>query len=225
MTLAELMEEIGNIVMDSRLESFYKRWINEAILEIAADFTLPALRLNEPATLPVTTATWLYAVPDTFQKQLFRAADSEFNHIHILPDLDSLDRRDRSHVDIGDHVTNLAVRDQEIGVYPLAAESIKLWFYRLPTLLDAADSVPTCIPTAYHSRVIMPKVVIKCFRALQDMVIDAPHQSIMFWQAEYKKGLYGEPNGDIGMINFLVREKKPRRHGGRDPIGSGSWGY
>ena len=37
MTLAELMDEIKNIVVDSSLEQFYKRWINEAILEIAAD--------------------------------------------------------------------------------------------------------------------------------------------------------------------------------------------
>lgn len=221
MTLAELMEEIGNIVVDSSLEPFYKRWINEAILEIAADFALPALRLIEPVTLPVTTATWLYAVPTTFHKQLFRAADSAFNPIHILPDLDSLDHRDISHIDTGDHVTHLAVRDQKLGVYPKATESINLWFYKLPTLLNAPDSVPTCIPTAYHSRVIMPKVVVKNFRALQDMVVDAPHQSIMFWQKEYQKGLYGEPYGDIGMINFLAREKPPRRHGGRDPIGSG----
>lgn len=218
MTLAELMEEIGNIVVDSSLEPFYKRWINEAILEIAADFALPALRLIEPATLVVTTATWIYNVPGTFHKQLFRAADSAFNPIHILPDLDSLDERDLDHDETGNHVTNLAVRDQKIGIYPKATESIKLWFYELPVPLNAPDSVPTCIPTAYHSRVIIPKVVVKNFRVLQDMVIDAPHQSIMFWQKEYQKGLYGEPYGDIGMVNFLARAKPPRRHGGRDPL-------
>jgi hypothetical protein len=219
MTLAELMEEIGNIVVDSSLEPFYKRWINMAILEIAADFTLPALRLNEPALLPVTTATWLYDVPANFQKQLFRAANSEFSPINIMPDLNDLDNRDLDHDDTGDHVTAMAVRDQMIGVYPLAAESIKLWYYKLPAVLDAGSDIPTCIPAAYHSRVIISKVVVKNFRALQDMVIDAPHQSIMFWQSEYKKGLYGEPYGDIGMVNFLAREKPPRRHGGRDPIG------
>ena len=218
MTLAELMEEIGLLVEDSRMEQFYKRWINEAILEIAADFFLPALRLNEPVILPVTTATWLYDVPATYQKKLFRAADSLFNSITILPDLDSLDDLDLDHDETGDYVTHVAVRDRKIGVFPLATESIKLWFYKLPTALDASQSVPTCIPTAYHSRVIIPKVVVKNFRALQDMVLDAPHQSIMFWQEEYRQGLYGAPRGDIGMLNYLAREKPPRRHGGRDPI-------
>ena len=218
MTLAELMEEIGNIVVDTSLEPFYKRWINEAILEIAADHTLPALRLNEPVTLAVTTAAWLYAAPASYLKQLFRAADSEYGPIKILPDLDSLDNLDLDHHETGDHVTHLAVRDQKIGVYPKATESIKLWFYKLPTPLASADNVPTCIPAAYHSRVIIPKVVTKNFRALQDMVIAAPHQSIMFWQEEYRQGLYGSPRGDIGLLNFIAREKPPRRHGGRDPI-------
>jgi hypothetical protein len=218
MNLAELMDEIKTIVVDSSLEQFYKRWINEAILEIAADHALPALRLNEPAILPVTTATWLYDVPATYQKKLFRAADSVYAPINILPDLYYLDDRDLEHADTGDHVTHLAVRDQKIGIYPKATESIKLWFYKLPTPLNAPDSIPTYIPTAFHSRVIISKVVVKNFRVLQDMVIEAPHQSIMFWQKEYQKGLYGEPYGDIGMINFLARENPPRRHGGRDPI-------
>ena len=218
MTLAELMEEIGLLVEDSRMEQFYKRWINEAILEIAADFFLPALRLNEPVALPVTTTTWLYDVPTTYHKKLFRAADSVFNPITILPDLDSLDDRDLDHDEIESHVTHVAVRDRKIGTFPKAAESIKLWFYKLPTVLEDPGDIPTCIPTAYHSRVIIPKVVVKNFRALQDLVIDAPHQSIMFWQEEYRQSLYGSPRGDIGMINYLAREKPPRRHGGRDPI-------
>jgi hypothetical protein len=218
MTLAELKEEIGILVSDSSLEQYYKRWINEAILEIAADFSLPSLRLNEPALLLVTTSTWLFNIPATYQKQLFRAADSEYTPIHILQDLNLLDERDLDHDDTGDHVTHVAVRDQKIGIYPMADESIKLWFYKLPTTLDGLGDIPTCIPTAYHSRVIIPKVVIKNFRVLQDLVIDAPHQSLMFWQREYQKGLYGEPYGDIGMINYLAREKPPRRHGGRDPI-------
>lgn len=218
MTLAELMEEIGLLVEDSSMEQFYKRWINEAILEIAADFFLPALRLNEPATLPVTTAAWLYDVSATYHKKLFRATDSLFAPIHILPDLDSLDERDLDHDETESHVTHVAIRDRKIGIFPKAAESIKLWFYELPTPLDDPDSIPTCIPTAYQPRVIIPKVVVRNFRALQDLIIDAPHQSIMFWQEEYRQGLYGSPRGDIGMLNYLAREKPPRRHGGRDPI-------
>jgi hypothetical protein len=219
MNLDELIEEIGTIVADSSLQSFYMRWINEAILEIAADFPLPALRLNDPIPLVIATSSWLYIAPATYQKQLFRAADSDFNRIRIMRDLDALDGLDLDHDDIGDHVTHLATRDRTIGVYPKAAETINLWFYKKPASLDNGTHVPTCIPESYHSRVIIPKVVVKNFRALQDMVIAPPHQSILFWQKEYLKGLNGEPRGDIGMLNFLGRERKPRRHCGKDPVG------
>lgn len=219
MNLNELMEEIENIVVDSSLKPFYQRWINEAILEIAADFPLPALRLNEPAHLTIATTNWIYAAPTNYHKQLFRAADSEFNQIRIMRDLDALDGLDLDHDDTGDHVTHLATRDQKFAVYPKAAEIINLWFYEKPAPLTSGSQVPACIPTAYHSRVIIPKVVVKNFRALQDMVIAPPHQSIIFWQKEYLKGLNGEPHGDIGMLNFLGRERKPRRHGGKDPVG------
>jgi hypothetical protein len=108
--------------------------------------------------------------------------------------------------------------DPKLGVYPLANDTLYLWYYQKPDpLLDDGDS-PRWMPEAYHYRVIVPKIIIKNFQLLQDLIKDAPHQSLAYWEEQYRKGLYGEPRGDIGLINFLARCKKPRRHGGRNPL-------
>jgi len=218
MTLADLMEELETIVVDDSLAPFYKRWINEAILEIATDFHLPALRLIDPVPLPVTTVTWLFDAPANYHKKLFRAVDSTYNSIKVCRTIDTLHDLDIQHTETGDHVTHLAVQDRKIGTFPKATESIYLWFYELPDPLENDEDEVACIPAAYQPRVIIPKLVIKNFKLLQDMVVAPPHQSILFWQEEYRQGLYGSPRGEIGMVYYLAREKGPRRHGGRDPL-------
>lgn len=219
MTLADLMEELETIVVDDSLAPFYKRWINEAILEIATDFDLPALRLIEPVEFPVTESDWLYDAPENFHKKLFRAVDSSYNPIKVCRTIDTLHDLDIEHTETGEHLTHLAVQDRKIGTYPKATETARLWFYELPDPLENPEDPVTCIPEAYQPRVIIPKLVVKNFKLLQDMVVAPPHQSILFWQEEYRQGLYGSPRGDIGLIYYLVKERGgPRRHGGRDPL-------
>jgi hypothetical protein len=233
MTLKELEEEIGIIVNDASLAEYYKRWINEAVLAIAEDLALPALRLTNPATVTITSDAWEFPVPDNFQKQLFRAgvftgtpSAGTYYPLHIAKrGFDTLNDLDPAHTQTDTHPWQIAIQHHSIGVFPKADDTLYLWYFKKPTLLSKPNDVPTCIPDAYHPRVIIPKVIIKNFRALQDMVIQPPHQSIQFWQNEYKAGLYGERYGDVGLVNVLAREKPPRRHGGHDPIWTGwrSW--
>ena len=60
--------------------------------------------------------------------------------------------------------------------------------------------------------------MIKNFKLLQDMMAEPPHQSLAWWMSEYQNGLYGSARGDIGMINIIAKDLKPKRHGGRDPL-------
>ena len=218
MNLNELETELRLYVEDDSLAAHFKGWINNAITEIANDFALPALKLKSTTTLTVTEADWLYDMPSAYMKDLYKCYDSDFNKITIKHSLDDIDTLDIDHDDTGDHVTHVAVRDSQIGVYPMAAEAINLWFYEKPTDLSVATDTPNCIPSQYHDRVIIPKVVIKAYHLLIDMSSQPPHQSLAWWMAKYRAGLYGEPNGDIGMINCLARDKKVRRHGGGDPL-------
>jgi hypothetical protein len=218
MTLEQLIAQIDLVVKDSDLAANYPDWINAAISELAADFDLPALRRIDPAQLAVTEYGWLYDMPENYQKGLFRARNGNYGKVHIARDIDDIHRKDIDHDQVEDAVAHVGVQDRKLGVFPKANDTLYLWFYEAPApLVEPGDKV-TCIPAEYQARVIIPKLVVKNFTILQDLVIDAPHQSIAFWQAELQAGLYGRPHGEIGLLNFLVKARGIRRHGGRDPL-------
>ena len=218
MNLGQLESELALYVQDSSLETHFKSWLNNAVYEIANDFFLPALRLKEPTSLTVTESDWLYDLPDTYMKKVFKAYDSDYNKIIIKRSLDDLDELNIEHDETADHVTHIAVRDTQIGIFPMAAETIKLWFYKKPTDLAKDTDELTCIPAQYHSRVVISKVIIKAYHLLMDLSSQQPDKSLSWWRNNYSEGLFGSPNGDVGMLNCFARDKKPRRHGGRDPI-------
>jgi hypothetical protein len=218
MNLEQLQAELELIVVDVSLTPYFKSWLNNAISEIAFDFSLPALKLQEPVSLTVDETSWLYDMPSSYQKNLFKCYDSDWNKITIKRNLGDLDATDPDHDETADHVTHVAVRDSKIGIYPKAAEDIKLCFYEKPTDLSASTDVPTCIPVEYHQRVIISKVVIRAYHLLVDMTVKSPPQSLAWWKRNYSEGLYGSAGGDIGMINCFTRDKKPKRSGGRNPL-------
>jgi hypothetical protein len=204
--------------VDASLTPYFKDWINNAISEIAFDFSLPALKLQEPVLLTVDETDWLYDMPPSYQKNLFKCYDSDWNKITIKRNMGDLDATDIDHDETADHVAHVAVRDLKIGIYPKAAEDIKLWFYEKPTDLVDSTDVPACIPGEYHQRVIISKVVIRAYHLLIDMTLKSPHQSLAWWKKNYSEGLYGSEGGDIGLINTFVRDRKPKRTGGKCPL-------
>ena len=136
--------------------------------------------------------------------------------------------RNPAHDATGDHVTWVATgmqgKDYYLGIYPLplAAEVLQLWDYRKPAPLIKPADVPDCIPPEYHERVILAKCVLKNLRFFTDVIEDGPMKSQAYWEGLYRRGLYGEPMGDIGLVNYLAKLRGgPKRHGGRDPIGPG----
>ena len=218
MNLEQLQAELELIVVDASLASHFTDWLNLAINEIAFDFSLPALKLQEPVSLTVNETDWLYDMPSSYQKNLFKCYDSDWSKITVKRSLSDLDAADIDHDETADHVTRVAVRDLKIGIYPKAAEDIKLWFYEKPTDLVESVDVLTCIPEAYHYRVVISKVVVKNYHLLMDMSTNPPHRSLEWWRGNYSEGLFGSARGDIGLINCLARDKKPKRRGGRDPL-------
>ena len=78
MNLGELETALNLAVNDKSLVGYFTGWINNAILELAADLELPALKTVTPTALDVTTATWLFALPVDFHKKLFRCADENY---------------------------------------------------------------------------------------------------------------------------------------------------
>jgi hypothetical protein len=224
MTLAEMEQTLSLVVQDASLRPHFAQMLNDALLEVAGDFDLPALRRLTPLEFPVTTANWLYALPETFHKKLFRCVDSAWSTVTIRPVIDDLDNLDLDHDEVGDLVTDVAVRDtgmdKYLGVYPLANDTLRLWFYEKPERLVKPDDLPRCLPAEYHDRVLVTKCILKNFQYFTDFIEDGPQKSLVYWDNQYRQGLYGSRAGDIGLINFLVKAQGgPQRRGGRDPIG------
>ena len=231
MNLTKLVAALSRVVIDDKLGEGFEQALNDTILELAGDFELPALKLLDPVELTVDGSKWLWPMPSTFHKNLFQVANSSltpWGHVHIHHDIEDLNRRNPAHDRTGDHVSMVATGMQGNRWYlgirplPLTLDVLKLWFYRKPVVLKEPDDEPDCIPPEYHYRVIVVKTVIQNFRLWTDAIEDGPMKSIAYWEGLYKKGLYGEPMGDIGLVNYLAKLRGgPRRHGGHDPIGPG----
>lgn len=211
LTLGELLNELRLIIKDhAAVEDFLTGWVNEAVLQIATDFDLPTLRRVNPASLTVTTTNWVYSLPNDYHKRLFKVMNQAGQPVHILPDISYLDAMDYNHAQTGDNVRYVAVSGRNLGIYPKANETLSLWYYRLPDVLDDADDQITAIPPEFHRRLLLPLVVLMNFESLQDMAIEAPIQSFGFWQAKYQQGLYGSPRGPMGFVHWLAREHGTR---------------
>jgi hypothetical protein len=219
MELRELMDEIYLHVRDDHLkENFFKAWINEAILAIATDNRLPALKRNEPFNLPVNTGAWLYDLPEVYHQGFVKCRNLNWDTVTILGSLDDLDSWDIDHDETGEAITHVAVRDRKLGVFPKANDTARLWFSNKPEVLDLPTDRIICIPEQFQRRVIIPKVVILAFPIIMDMGVDMPHKSLAYWQGKYSEGLFGSPKGEIGMVPWLAAQRPPRRHGGRQPL-------
>jgi hypothetical protein len=225
MNLGELENALKRAVQDPSIEDLLVGWINNAILELAADFELPALKLRTPTPLTITTANWLYDLPDDFQKNLFMCATADYSEISRYRTLSYLDRLDMDHDEIADHPSAVAWVEgdegNQLGVYPKANDTLYLWYYKKPALLVKPSDIPSCIPESYHYRAILPKATVKAYEHLQDQVENFDIKGLQYWQAKLTAGLRGSPVEGIGLINYLSKTQGgPRRTGGRDPVGA-----
>jgi hypothetical protein len=222
MNLGELEKALHLGVQDESLREYYPQWINNALLELAADYELPALKSVTPTSLAVTTDDWLYDAPADFHKTIFRCANSLYGKIGVCRTMEDLNRLDLDHNETGEHVTRVVATETLIGVYPKASETIYLWYYKKPTALVRAEDVPICIPAAYHARVLLPKTKLVAYELLQDQVEAFDQRGLQYWQAKLAAGINGSPADGVGMLNYLAKiQGGPRRTGGRDPVGVG----
>lgn len=219
MNLEQLENELDLIIMDRTLKPRFRDWLNQAVEEIATDFHLPGLRTMEPWRLAVNADNWLYDMPENYLKSVYRVArGTDFYPVTILRDIAELEGLDPGHREVGEDVNCVGITGAKIGIYPKANDILWLWYYRRPIPMENPQDEPDGIPPAFHGRVLIPKVVIRNFKLIQDMMTQPPHKSLEWWLEEYKTGLYGSARGEIGLINCIARDKGVRRHGGRDPL-------
>ncbi len=240
MTLDELVKEVYSVNRDPSTETSIPVWLNQAVLELAAEYELPALRLRQPAVLTTTTAAYLYDIADavhplgyTYQKRLFRVTSAQFQQgFGLEPDPRWLDDTDPGRTQTGDAVMRVAVEGDQLSVFPRANDSLNLWFYRNPVPMVAGDDTPDGIPAPYHYRVLVPYTVLRTFRVypemLDNLVVGDNSKMLALWTARLNQGLYGD-NVQIGLMQYIQKAQRVGTPRVRGPAyGSslgGRWGW
>jgi hypothetical protein len=236
MTLKELEDYIDTITDDASLKPFFKDWINMAILQVASDVELPALRRVTPAApITVDNSNWIWPLPTDFHKLLFRCGYTDsitgkFRNLTVHDRISDLELRD--HTLVRDQVSSVATFTQEdpggtgekayLGIYPLPTAPVNLltWYYQKPLVLTKPSDVCGCIPLPYHERVIPPYVIVKNYQAILDQAINVNIQGLTYWEGKVNEAMVGREGGPLGLRYYLAKLKgKPRRTGGRDPVG------
>lgn len=220
MTVDELKTHIKNVLQDPTIEYSLDQFIEEERLSFSAEYELPSLKLFEPVTLSVTTATWLYDMPATYQKKVFRARNGDTNGawLPIHRDIAAIERMDFDHTETDTYVSEIAVEDRKIAVYPKANDTLSLFYYKKPDVADDIDE----IPDEWAAKVLVPRIVLRAFRVYPELArenIAENPKALDYWRTRQRESLYGSVHtGEIGYLNTLVKNKPPRRRGGRDPL-------
>lgn len=227
--LSDITAALALVVGDPRLADFAQSWVNEAVFDIATEIDLPRLKIAEPAPVTVTTAGWLFDVPEDYHKGLFACENSTRDMLGVSMrhpqgqrfSIEDINALDSDHDETATNVDTVAICDEKrkLAVYPKANDTLYLWFFEKPENLDSENSRLVCIPRPYVWKVLIPKLVIRNFEVLVDMMVDMSDRPLLYWERKYREGLYGSEGGDIGMLNYFAKQKgKPRRHGGRDSL-------
>ena len=221
MTLDDYKAELQWVLQDPPVESAFDKIIREERLSFAAEYDLPALKLDQPFIGSVTVDNWLYELPASYHKHVFKARNSDPNEYWFRPiarDIAVIDRMDFKHQQTGSYVSHLAIADRHMAVYPKANDQILLWFYQKP---DVAEDI-TEIPDEFISKVLTPRIVMRCMRLYPDLArenITENRLSLDYWRTLQREGLYGSvQTGSTGFINWLTKSHPPRRRGGRTPL-------
>jgi hypothetical protein len=220
-TRDEYTAELRWLMKDPDVESAFDQLLRQERLSFAAEYDLPALRLDQPFIGEVTTDDWLYSLPFSYQKNVFKSRNSNPQEHWFRPiyrDIGAIDARDFDHNDIGPYVECIAIADRHMAIYPKANDTIYTWFYRKPDV----DEDITEIPDEWISRVLTPRIVLRCYRLYPDLArenMTENRASLDWWRTQLHEGLFGsQATGLTGWINVIQKSKPPRMRGGRQPL-------
>ena len=242
MNLTQLTTELKMLLVDPTVESSLTAWLNESVVELAAQFELPGLKLKLPAILTTTTAAWQYrmsqdVVPPvsghTYMKNVFRVTNAQHERGMVIHrEIETIDRRDPDHDETAAAVNQVAIEDETddavIAIYPKANDTLNLWYYRRPVDMSFPTDVPDGIPEAFHRSVLLSKVVLKAFRVYPELALSVEGdntRALARWEGELRRGLYGD-GYQIGLIDMLKKSAPPRIRGpksGGNLAGADQW--
>jgi hypothetical protein len=220
MTIDDLKEELMWLLQDPTVEHNMSDLIADERLSFAAEYELPRLKLDQPVSGTVTTANWLYDLPSTYQKKVFKARNSQPDgqFLPIYRDIAAIDAIDHDHDETGDFVEMIAVEGEHFAIYPKANNVIYLFFYKKP---DIAGDI-TEVEEEWIHRVLVPRIVLRCFRLLPELARDNVGENtkaLDYWRVLLREGLYGsKETGGVGFVHTMLKSNPPRVHGGHQHL-------
>ena len=220
MNLAQLQDELRIILRDPSVESSFAIWINDELLQLAHEFDLPGLKLQTSASLVCTNAVYLYnlsaathASSYVFHKKVWKVhRPGALQGIAVANTLRAIDMLDPAHTATGTNVTDVGVEHAQLAIYPMANQTLSLWFYRRPTTLTGDTDTPDFLPDSFHYKVIIPRVVLRAMRLYPELATndggDAT-RALAIWQQRLLQGMYGD-GISIGLLEALNLPMKVR---------------
>ena len=234
MNRGDLKTELQIILRDSTAEGSFDTWIQDELLQLAYEFDLPTMRLRTPASLAVLNNAWQYnltaathASGFSFHKKLSRVTNALFEiGMRIDTDLNILDDIDPDHSDTGTNVQRVAYEldlhnNAVVGIWPMATETLSVWFYRRRTTMTADTNIPE-FPDAHHVDVLLPRIILRAFRVYPELSTEGgagdAARALALWEQRYQAGIYGD-NGRLGLLDTLRKSRPVRQRGPRPGMG------
>lgn len=186
-TVSSLHKEIYDIHGDSNYGvSKTIEYLNDAMTELASEISLPALRTS--GTVTTSTTVSYVSLPTNFSHDL-RRAYSTTNSCKLLV-FDTL-------TDLIDYVYT---PDQAGAVFavtveggylhyqwiPSAAETLKLWYNKVPTTMVSETDQPTELPVMHCRNILIHYVCKEVFDRIETD-LSAQKVQTAFHQAKYEK--------------------------------------
>jgi hypothetical protein len=144
-------------------------------------------------------------------KRLFRVTSETFQQgVALESDPGWIDDADFAHTATGDSVQRIAVEGDQLLTYPMANDTLQLYFYRRPLDMEQDTDEPDGVPEPYHYAVLVPKVVLRAFRVYPDLAAEVAGdntKALLLWQNRLTVGLYGDGT-QVGMIPYLVKAQR-----------------
>lgn len=213
MNLADLQTELRIILRDPSAESSFTAWINDELLQIAYEFDLPGLKLQTAASLVCVNTQYLYNLSAathaslyTFHKKVWKVTrPGALQGITLHNTHRAIDILDPAHTSTGTNVTDVGLEHAQLSIFPMANQTLSLWFYRRPILLAADNDIPDFIPDSFHFKVIIPRVVLRAFRVYPELATtnsgDATN-ALLLWETRLLQGMYGDGLA-VGLLEAL----------------------
>lgn len=191
-TVTEISTEVLKIVINEDFSvTDVMSYMNKGLKEIAGTVLLPKL-LETDIVIDTVVDTAYASMPDTFMRSLhYCYSEDRYRQIKIYDDVRLLYRK-FSQLDLGGSVVGVARGGDRLYYQriPASAETLRIHFYKYPTILTAVDDSPDCLPE-FLVRPLMVSYVAKEMFSLVEMGMVGPKVDTGYHELKFAQAMAG----------------------------------